>query len=140
MTKTFNQHTNYKQSQKGTVVIETALCITTLILFIVSAIDFGLIFIISNSLNDVARQGARLGIVIPNLKEDDPRITIPLQTFLQNLGIKTAVVHVNLNTTMIPGQRVVIVTAQVQFSPIAPLTAGFFSNPFFITGRSSAIF
>ncbi len=53
------------QKQDGSVILETALMITVLLLLMFGMVDFGRVMYTSNSLISAAREGARGGAVLP---------------------------------------------------------------------------
>ena len=54
------------QKQDGSVILETALMITVLLILMFGMVDFGRVMYTSNSLISAAREGARSGAVLPS--------------------------------------------------------------------------
>ncbi len=61
-------------NRKGVAIIEFAFVLPILLVFLGGAIDFGVAFFVSHTVQNAAREGARLGVSMEDLTPDDARV------------------------------------------------------------------
>src|SRR5215831_14701133 len=120
------------QKQDGSVILETALMLTVLLIVTFGMVDFGRVMYTSNSLISAAREGARFGAVVPlgSLKDSIPRIKAVTEArFNQytfggdNLADSNVVVDTSIAPTPAATASQVKVTINYPFKWISPVQA-----------------
>lgn len=66
-------------NHRGMAIIEFALVLPLLLAFIGGAIDFGVAFFVSHTVQNAAREGARFGVTQPGLVNNDARVITRVQ-------------------------------------------------------------
>jgi len=71
------------KNKKGAVLVETAIILPLLLVIVFGIIEFGWAMYITNSLNNAAREGARLAAVTPKpITADDARVDARVKSSL----------------------------------------------------------
>ena len=71
-----NRRRAFVRNQDGSVILETALMITVLLMLIFGMVDFGRVMYTSNSLISAARDGARIGAVQSTVNTTNIKATV----------------------------------------------------------------
>ena len=105
-----------RQHQRGQNLVELALVLPVLMLFLLGILDLGRLVYASNAVANCAREGARYAKVHPNNPAD-------IVAVAQNAGI--GLDHTQLTATVsYPTETTVRVDVQYTFHLITPLIAG----------------
>lgn len=67
---------------RGQSLIEFALILPLLLLMIVGIFEFGLLFMTSHTIQNAGREGVRLAVVLPNLANDDSRVSERVESMI----------------------------------------------------------
>lgn len=70
-------------NKRGQTLIEAAFVLPILFLVTFAVIEFGWYFWAANSVSNASREGARIAVVTPDLKENDPQVTEAVKKYLQ---------------------------------------------------------
>lgn len=121
-----------KRNRKGAVLVETALCLPILVTVVLGIIQFGRGMVVTDVVNESAREGARLAIVAGST---NATVTTAVQDFLQNAGVNPEYATVTITVTAYagnpnPGNQVgsantrdlCTVAVEVPFSHVAYMT------------------
>jgi len=71
-----NRRRAFFRNQDGSVILETALMVTVLLLLMFGMVDFGRVMYTSNSLISAARDGARIGAVQSTVSTTNIKATV----------------------------------------------------------------
>lgn len=108
----------FARSDSGAAMVEFAIVLPILILFLLGIIDFGRAFFLYNNLTNAVREGARLGAVqMPtvNVAAVQTRVTDRVRQFTSN---PSAAPSVSVSST---AQDVTVTVTGYAFQPITPL-------------------
>lgn len=121
---------------KGAALVELALVLPIMLLFVFGIFEFGRAMFITNTLNNAARYGARLAVV-----SSAPLNVASLTTEIKN-HTPLSVADLNQIEISIPNSSpstgtAVTVTARLPFTPMIPLMADFFPSGFKLRGEAT---
>jgi len=108
----------FARSDSGAAMVEFAIVLPILIMFLLGIIDFGRAFFLYNNLTNAVREGARLGAVqMPNVNVAavQTRVTDRVRQFTSN---PSAAPSVSVSST---AQDVTVTVNGYAFQPITPL-------------------
>lgn len=72
---------------RGQGLIEFSFVLPIMLLLVVGITEFGFYFMTSHTLQNASREGARLAVVLPNLIENDPRVTNHVENLIPDGGL-----------------------------------------------------
>ena len=107
-----------RADERGTSIVESALMLPVLVLFLLGMLDFGLAVYSSNALANAARDGARFASVDPT-NEDCIAAAAAARSSLARL--EAADVEVSWGTLNI--DQPVTVTVESEYEPVTPFIA-----------------
>lgn len=110
-----------RRNNRGQTLIEAAFVLPILFLLTFAIIEFGWYFWAANSVSNASREGARIAVVTPDLKENDPQVTEAVKKYLQqgtSLSMDNLVVT---NNAAANGGDLVKVTVQLPYVWATPL-------------------
>ena len=107
----------FARSESGAAMVEFAIVLPILIMFLLGIIDFGRAFFLYNNLTNAVREGARLGAVqsTVNVAAVQTRVTDRVRQFSMN---PSAAPTVTVSSTP---QDVTVTITGYAFQPITPL-------------------
>lgn len=130
------------QKQDGSVILETALMITVLLVLMFGMIDFGRVMYTANSLISAAREGARAGAVQPTVTPSTIKATVESRFNSYTFGgdnLKDADITVtDLSGSSPPSVRVSIAYSFKWITPVARLLGWTSGSGFTSTLHSQA--
>lgn len=98
----------------GNAAIELALILPLLVILLAGILDYGQIYFTRLTMTNAAREGARVGVTLPEADAQGAAITTA-STYLANAGVDAAV------TATSPSQADPTVTVTVTIVPFEPL-------------------
>lgn len=107
------------RSRQGSVLVETALVMTLLLMLLLGVFEVGRAVLGLNLLTHAVREAARLAAVDPHLVQDDPDIRAQISAWVAEGGFVVSDSAVRFTPPLQPG-RLIRVSAAVD---VAPLTA-----------------
>ena len=76
-----------RRKTRGQSILETAVVLPIIVFIFGGIVDFGFAFFISHTIQNAAREGARVAVTLPNLVTDDPRVISEVNDRLPNIGM-----------------------------------------------------
>lgn len=120
-----NRRRAFLQNRDGSVILETALMITVLLMLIFGMVDFGRVMYTSNSLISAARDGARIGAVQTTVNTANIKATVESRFNSYTFGgdnLTDGMITVTDNSTASPPSiRVQIAYTFKWITPVARL-------------------
>lgn len=116
------QATNRRRRQRGSGLVETALCLTVFLMILFGTIDFGRSMFAYNYVSYAAREGARYAIV-RGQSSGRAASTTDVSTYVKSEAIGLSPADITVSTTWNPDNRpgsTVQVRVQYSFQPIVP--------------------
>lgn len=119
------------RQEKGSAMVEFALVITLFLMLFMGLVEFGRIFHAQLTLDNAARQGARVAAV----RQSDDQIREAVRSVATQLKIADSDIQITPATR----QRFTPVTVRVKTSIplIAPIISGILQNPFPVSGQAT---
>ena len=115
-------------SRDGSVILETALMLTILLMLMFGIIDLGRAFFTSNSLVSAARGGARYAATYQGMMTSSPPDTLTVKDTVVNQFNRVrfggnALTRANVATTLVPGSppSSIRITIKYRFTWITPI-------------------
>ena len=113
-------------SRDGSVILETALMLTILLMMLFGIIDLGRALFTSNNLVSAAREGARYAAVYQGLMSTSPPDTLSVKdTVINHFSAfgGAALTRANVATTLVPGSppSSIRITIKYRFNWITPI-------------------
>ena len=93
-------HTQKNETRRGTALVEFALCLPLLVTVVLGIIEFGRGMMVSELVNNAAREGTRQAIMAGTTNSD---VTTTVTNFLQAAGLNAQYVTVTITVTAATG-------------------------------------
>lgn len=77
---------NCQSKEQGVAIVEFAIALVFLVLIVGGSLEWGLNVFVSHVAENLAREGARIGAVLPTLSADDPRVVGAVNQRYQNMA------------------------------------------------------
>jgi Flp pilus assembly protein TadG len=72
---------------KGQAIVEFTLVLPFLLILVGGAVDWGMAFFTSHTVQNAAREGARIAVTLPSLDAPDPRVMTTVQQKLPSVAL-----------------------------------------------------
>lgn len=90
---------------RGQSVIEFAVVMPVFLVMLGTVLDFGLVFLQTNVIQNAVREGARLGSTLPNLQTNDSRVLNAVKSKIPNVNLFADFVDNGITSTAPSGNQ-----------------------------------